>query len=82
MRWISVEEDLPYEAQNCWVYGFLDPLSLRKSVFEGYFLSDPIIPNCSVQNPRWIYNESLNAFVIMGLVTHWMPYFKPEPPSE
>lgn len=74
MRWISVKEDLPYDSQNCWVYGYLEEGCSKKSVFEAYYIDEP--------KAEWVIDEYLGGYVSLDRISHWMPYFKPEPPNE
>lgn len=82
MRWISVKEDLPYEDQNCWVYGYLEVGCCKKTVFEAFFTKEYYRPPWVEEKPRWVVDESLGGYVSLDRVSHWMPYFKPEPPNE
>ena len=69
MSWISVEERLPDDSEfevDCWVYLSHDT-------------SGPHVSRCWFRGDIWHFACAI-YHMKEGIITHWMPYYTPEPP--
>jgi len=74
---------LPNEDQHCWVFGTFDKECTEKWVFEGIFSMRCLCYNGQkmMQLPGWYLEEAETFYALLPTVTHWMPYYTPEPPE-
>jgi len=82
MEWISVKDRLPEQDEYCWIYGFLHDVNVR-FVFEGCFDTKSYdLRHYPCKGPGWEYDTGRSNYVMLDQISHWMPYFIPEPPKE
>lgn len=86
-RWIKTTERLPEEKEYCWLYGKSDEDLSETSVryvFEGRFDSRSYeIRGCKfLSGPGWELDGNRSDYVLTDRVSHWMPYYTPEPPND
>lgn len=84
MEWISVKERLPCQREYCWLYGNTCQESSGYYVFDGYFDLNSFDfrgPKLTTA-PGWEYDTEHSSFAMIDQVSHWTPYFTPEPPTE
>lgn len=82
-EWIKSSERLPEQREHCWIYGFRGT-SRDKFVFDGYFdkASTDLIGGKLIQGPGWEYDTEMSDYIMGDQISHWMPYFTPNPPEE
>jgi hypothetical protein len=69
IEWIETDTKLPIYGQECWVYSLADGVDTATFVeWKGI--------------PRFILDEEYGFYATIQEITHWMPYFTPEPPKE
>ena len=70
-EWIKIVDRLPQELEYCWV------CDNENDILDAVFLS-----RCPENNggPCFCLDRETGNYVIIEEVTHWMPYFTPEPP--
>lgn len=83
MQWINVKNQLPTQREYCWIFGYIHNAD-DKFVFEGYFDNESIDFSSFPlkKGPGWQYNAERSNYVMLDQITHWMPYFTPEPPKD
>lgn len=84
MKWISVKDRLPEQQQYCWIYGKIYDDNSEPFVFDGFFdqKSHDYRGRKLSLGPGWEYDRDRSNYVMLDQVTHWMPYYPPEPPKE
>ena len=80
MSWIKIEEALPGERDYCWIY------DREGDVYDGQFYSN--CPDFAAnvfplrRAPGFEIDSEMSVFIMVEEVSHWMPYFTPEPPLQ
>lgn len=85
MEWILCSVDLPFHGDYCWIYGWVnDEQKHDPFVFEGRFdlQSYDFRGAKLIKGSGWEYDTEHFCYVMLDQITHWMPYFTPEPPKD
>jgi hypothetical protein len=80
-EWISVKDRLPYEDEFCWIF---DGKYDGHYLYSGYFRPryQRFIDGSFKIAPCWEIDVEYSNFKYLDEITHWMPYFTPDPPPK
>lgn len=76
MTWISVKDRLPEEEQRCWFYIPGEPVN------EGYYDPEGVYIMFEKRYVPGFRTRQYHLEAYLEVVTHWMPFYAPEPPNE
>jgi Protein of unknown function (DUF551) len=77
-QWNKISDVLPKNYQDCWVF------TVSKDILDGHFDEHtPIFSTIDVKYmPGFTVYEETGCTLPLTEITHWMPYYTPEPPED
>ncbi len=78
MNWIGIKDQLPDDFEECWIFDLNK--DMLAATFKVKLLDSRSFPTS--YRPGFHVEAEPTLYLFLEQITHWMPYFTPEPPKE